>query len=191
MQTASHTPTKGTGAFRSSWRARNPRAILEALVAAHPQKEGQPDRAYEADLLLLFDAETRKEDEKAEKAGKEGPIRTIFEYWLANNYRSLKRAMADASPEVVRLRKQEAEKITQDVRAAVNAKIKSEARVMLMDLMMPNGRRLRNCTGRECTKLGSSVGRWLSLIGKSIEPTQRVGEALSEDKLHELYEAAS
>lgn len=178
-----HAPAKGTGAFRSSWRARNPRAILEEIVAANPREKGQTDREYEAALLVFFEDAARKADEST--------ISTIIEYWFTNNYRSLMRATAVEDPDAVRLRKLEAEKITQSVRSAIDAKIKATARIMLMDLMMPNGKRLRACTGRECTRLGSSVGRWLSLIGKSIGPTQRVGEALSEDKLHEFYESAS
>jgi len=182
MQTSKQIATKGTGAFRSSWRAKNPRALLEQIVADAPRQKGQTEREYEASLLAIF-------EEAARMTGGE-LISTIIEYWFTNNYRSLVRSATKSDPEVVKLRKLEAEKVQQSVREAVHKKIKAEARVMLMDMMMPNGKRLRACTGNECRKLSNSVGYWLSMIGNSIGPTQKVGEALSEDKLHEFYEAS-
>lgn len=57
------------------------------------------------------------------------------------------------------------------------------AHVVLMNLPMPNGKLLRDCTGAECSRFGG----WLAAIGKVIKPTQKVGANLSETDLQNIF----
>lgn len=53
------------------------------------------------------------------------------------------------------------------------------AKFIVLDLTMPNGKKLRDCTGHECTKLGGLF----ATIGKRVGATKTVGDVLSEEDL--------
>lgn len=61
--------------------------------------------------------------------------------------------------------------------------IKERIHVILMNLPMPNGKLLRDCTGAECVKFGG----WFATIAKNIKPTEKVGKKLTEIDLQNLY----
>jgi hypothetical protein len=162
------------GASVQSWRASTPRALLEHLVEAH----GLEDRAF---LLRKFEETARQND---------GLLSTIVEYWFTNNLNSLIAAQQRATPQNVAQVAAIREKATSEVRETVTRAVEARARLMLLDLKMANGKRLRACTGAECRALSATMGRWLAAIAKEVPAKQKVGEALTEDRLHELYEAA-
>lgn len=162
------------GATVQSWRASSPRALLERLVAVH----GFEDREQ---LLRIFEEHVR---------GNDALISTIIEYWYTNNLNSLIAAQHRAKPEEALQMASVREKANREARETVTKAIEHRARLMLLDLMMPNGKRLRACTGEECRSLSKTVGQWLVAVAKEVPAKKRVGEALSEDRLHELYEAA-
>lgn len=55
--------------------------------------------------------------------------------------------------------------------------------IILMNLPMPNGKLLRDCTGAECIRFGG----WMADVGKALKPNQKVGARLTETDLHNLY----
>ena len=57
----------------------------------------------------------------------------------------------------------------------------------LLDLMLPNGKTLRDCTGRECREMGEKVGDWLLKVSSRVKPDQLVGDALQEADVRRLY----
>jgi hypothetical protein len=54
--------------------------------------------------------------------------------------------------------------------------------VVLMDLVLPNGKKLRNATFSEC----SAAGGWFKLVATKGKLSQIVGEVLSEQDLKEI-----
>ena len=52
----------------------------------------------------------------------------------------------------------------------------------LLSMVMPNGKELRDCTGRDCKRMGG----WFARIAKRVKPTQKVGNALSEEQIQDL-----
>lgn len=60
--------------------------------------------------------------------------------------------------------------------------VKASIRVVLLDLVLPNGKALRHATGVECAKAGG----FYSEIAKHIKPTQVVDRHLSEANLQDI-----
>jgi hypothetical protein len=90
----------------------------------------------------------------------------IILYFIRNNIRSLQaRSEGRATRKLV---------------AEAKAKIVER----LLDMIMLNGKLLRDCTGADCIRLGG----WLTRVGKKVGPKQRVGEVLSEQQLRALYQ---
>ena len=54
---------------------------------------------------------------------------------------------------------------------------------MLLDLVQPNGKKLRDCTGDEC----SQAGGWLVQVGNRVGRTGIVGKQLSEAELAAIF----
>ena len=146
------------GAKIQSWRRANPRNLLMRIITQNP---GVP----ESELADAFWAEVQTDEECLK-------VITI-DYWFPNNYRSLltsnKRPRATTG---------QASKI----RSQIKAGIRKEAKRMLLDFIMPNGKMLRNCTGRDCAKFGG----WMGKIASKIKPGEVVGEKLSEDQVRKL-----
>jgi hypothetical protein len=46
---------------------------------------------------------------------------------------------------------------------------------------------LRDCTGRECAKLGGKVGAWLGRIAAKVKPGDVVGDVLDEAEVRKMY----
>jgi hypothetical protein len=80
-----------------------------------------------------------------------------------------------------------AERQDAKVKAKVRARIVEKAKMILLDLMLPNGKPLRECTGADCAKLGPAMGAWLSRIAGEVKPRQKVGDILSEESVRELF----
>lgn len=154
------------GAKRQSFHEASPRGLLMKLMGVNPNMP-------ESNLLRLF-------REKVKEATDEGDdyISPIIEYWFAPNYKSLlnlqrppaKRQAAKAA------RKAEIDEIKSTVKERI-------ARMVLLDVVLPNGKRLRDCTGKECAKAGG----WFAKIAGKVKPTEIVGKVLSETQVRSLY----
>ena len=116
-------------------------------------------------------------------------IDAIIEYWFANNYRSLiqQKEKTEVTPE------QKQEKIVADKATIEEAKaaLKTQVtRLVMLDLQVAVRRnktkRLRDCTGAECSKAGG----WLSAIAKAIKPTDIVGKTLTEAQVRKCWRTA-
>jgi CheY-like chemotaxis protein len=156
------------GATIQSWKASNPRELLAFVVNGNDGKSRD-------ELLHLFNRAVRENDEILD---------TLIEYWFNNNFKSLERLSEPSQREALKRARDEK---ASEFRAAINDAVERKARIMLMDIMMPNGKRLRACTGDECRELSKSTGRWLAAVSREMKPKQKVGEALTEDRLHELW----
>jgi hypothetical protein len=156
------------GAKRQSFRNGTPRALLRQLVEENK-------RASEKTIKKMFLGRVRDDDEM---------IDAIVEYWFANHFRKL------ASPEEIeaslQFKRQDRSSAAKVAKTAVTNKIIETAKIMLLDLTMGNGKKLRDCTGKDCAKAGG----WLTKIAAAIKPTDVVGAVLSETQVRKMWGAA-
>jgi hypothetical protein len=156
-----HVDTGITGAKRQSWKHDNPRDVLKKIIE-------QNARAAKEDLLEIF---TRAMFEKGNRA----LIETVIEYWFANNLHSLLNSDSQ-------LRGQFSRPKVSKIKEHIRERIKIAAGVVLMDMMMPNKKKLRDCSGAEC----AAVGGWLSVVAARMSPTAIVGKTFSEQDMHTI-----
>lgn len=83
--------------------------------------------------------------------------------------------------------KTERESQLQQIRTMDERRIEERAKIKLSEMLMPNGKKLQDCTGSDCTKLGNTVGPWLLKLGRRLRPRQHVGTVFSETELTEIY----
>ena len=161
MNTALHTGV--TGAKRQSWQQGNPRELLRRLMEDH--------KNWDRTRLLR---EFREQLDKSPNSY----LETIVEYWFANNYNSL---IDPREPDRIR------DKVAvTKIRTKIEEHVETKAQLILLDLMMPNGKLLRDCTGQECRSLARSVGAWLARIAKRVKLRETVGTTLTENEVREL-----
>jgi hypothetical protein len=159
-----HVDIGTTGAKRQSWYD-NPREVLRRIVEKNP--------SWSRDRLFI---EFKRIVEK-----KPTHLETIIEYWFSNNYHSLIERPDATERNRVRVEK------TEQLRAALNEKIKEHAKIVLLDMLMPNGKKLRECTGSECKILSSKIGAWLLRLSKQMKPNEFVGDVLTETQVKDFY----
>ncbi len=164
-----YTDTGLRGATGQSWRGANPRDLLRRVMNDHPGA----DRVA---LFRLF-VDKLKEDEEAEY------METIIEYWFTNNYHSLLAASGTASSATSQTAAQRTAAL-EGTKQKLRDKIDEQAKIVLLEMMLPNGKRLADCTGQEC----KSIGGWLGKVARRVEPDETIGAKLTEDDLRALYE---
>jgi hypothetical protein len=161
-----HTDLGIYGAKRQSMKKASPRDILFKLMQDYPS-------ATESDLCKRHkDAIIDDPDQ----------FDAIHAYWFANNYRSLQ-VKQTFTPDAVAKRKISAKKEISKTVAVIKTRA---VRMVLLDMTMPNGKLLRDSTGKDCAKAGG----WLAKIAKTIKPTDVVGKVLSESQIRKLWQAA-
>lgn len=157
-----HIDTGITGAKRQSWKHENPRDILISIIDEHPS-------AAKEKLLEVF---TQTVLEK----GRRGLLETIIEYWFANNLQSL--LLGDSKLKEQFSKPQRIAKLKEQIRE----RIKIAAGVVLLDMILPNKKRLRDCSGAEC----AAVGGWLSVVATKMSPSDIVGKKFSEQDVRAM-----
>lgn len=159
--------TKGkTGAKRQSWEGATPRSILVEISEANSGLNREA-------LFKLF------EEEVLNHPNKDNLIQIIMIYWFNNNYNSLK---DDRFDKPVKLRIVDPEEIRRHAELVVEKVVEEKVKKLLLELPMPNGKRLRECTGKDCRAMGS----WMGKIGERIKPTDIVGQVLSEAEVRKI-----
>lgn len=158
------------GAKIQSFRSGNPRDLLRRIIEEDPS-------ASKVELLKACRDEIIKDEDMVD---------AVIEYWFSNNYHSLigqKSTTCDAQ--------QKRRQSISEVATNIKERIEERAQMLLLDMILPNGKALRDCTGRECANLGNRIGQWLKRVSAEIRPTQRVGDALSEERVRQLYQMRS
>lgn len=148
------------GAKRQTWKRASPRDLLKRLM-------DENGRASEQAIQRKFTVAVRDDEDY---------IDAIIEYWFANNYRSL----VHKQPQVTQAARAEHAALAEVIKEKIKV---AAARMVLLDMVLPNGKPLRDSTGKDCAKAGG----WLSKIAAEIKPTQKVGEALSEAEVQKLF----
>jgi hypothetical protein len=157
------------GAKRPTWRTVNPRALLKTTILANKN-------ASNTELRELYWKEV--EDDK-------NHLRAIVESFLDNNMRSMMmpvpaaRSPAKSSNGASVAKTEAVAKIKQKLQERVNY----EAKIALLELVMPNNKVLGDCTGPECKKFGG----WFANLAKRVPRNKTVAQTLSEEQVRKLY----
>jgi hypothetical protein len=133
------------GAKRQSFKRDNPRDLLKRLVEENPH-------ASEQELLTLF-SETVESDRTHDYMG------VIIEYWFTNNYHSLtggRRRAAARAPAAAHVAAAPA--------AGLRMRTLKHLKLKLLELRMPNGKALAECTGSDCKRIGG----WCSKLATKV-----------------------
>jgi hypothetical protein len=144
---------KSHGAFLQTLQHASPRALLSQLIADNPAADD--DR-----LLSLFTSEV---------IDKQDYLETIIEYWFINNMRAFRSRDYLNSPQ----RSEEFHTHKQRIMSQIS----------LLNLTMPNGKRLAGCSGAEC----AAVGGWLARVAERVPEGRLVGSVFSERQIQRLY----
>lgn len=118
---------------------------------------------------------------------------TAFLYWFDNHYRHLLNDYPEPGELIdkrterrVTLRSLE-QATTANLTHLVDQAVEKKAEIMLLSWVLPNGKALRDCTGRECRQMSGRVGGWLRKVSDRVKPTQIVGNVLQEADVRKLY----
>jgi len=146
------------GAKRQTWTEGSPRNVLLKLKKKYPQHSTE----NLAELLADWAQNHRK------------GLLAICIYWTQRNLISLEKHQqtAEEKKQLNKLINKNAKKYKTQIR-----------KVVLMDLIMPNGKLLRDCTGTQCIRFGG----WFTCIGKKVGGKSTVGSKLSETDLWKFY----
>jgi len=155
-----------TGAKRATWRDVNPRELLQRIINENPGDDEAAWRemfwaAVQRDQLYLY---------------------AVCSYWLDNNIRSITKR---DYPSQVRLPLKERESQIEQVKQNIVRRVEQEAKLLLLGMMTPCGKILRECTGAECGRMGG----WYSRLASVVAPKRKVGATLSEGQLQDLWKA--
>jgi len=149
------------GAKRQTWSGTSPRSLLLKL------HEANPDISDENLAELMLD-NVRADDDL---------LHPILIYWVRLN----RRALGAPTP-----RRRTNKRSNRATIAATTAAIKSRVPMVFLEMMTPAGKKLADCTGKECLRFGGLF----AAIGKAVKPTEKVGKVLSERDIAALWRKA-
>jgi hypothetical protein len=152
------------GAFRATWRKVQPRLLLERLVNENPD-------ANEEKIHLMFWQEIEEDKDY---------LRACVEYWLDNNYASILRPKSKEAFERNHSVKRD------EVKKKIKQRVQQEVYVALLELEMPNGKPLGDCTGRDCKKFNN----WFATLAGKVPANKLVRDVLSENEIYKVWQAS-
>jgi len=161
-----HVDEGGTqGAKRARWRELNPWKFMREVAEDFPDADRE-------ELWPIFWNELSKQH-----AGLEGTyFEAIARYFFDNAFNALKGPVMSGRGGYKRSgRKTPSENITEEM-------VESRA-LMLLNLTMPNGKHLGDCTGPECRRFGG----WFRELAKCVPKGKTVSQALTETKARRLW----
>jgi len=151
------------GAKRATWREANPRKRLVKIIE---NNDGADEKIWREE----FWEEIKKD--RSEK----GDLRACIEYWLDLNINALtgrstrKKSRSKAARQQLQA---EVDEIRQEIRTSL----------MFLNLVCPNGKQLRHCTGADCKKFGG----WYLTLAKHVPAKKEVGTQLTEQQVGEIW----
>ena len=146
------------GAKRARWREVNPWKLLREIA------EGLPNGEKE-ELWAAFWREAQDADDYLE---------AIARYFFDNAFLSLKKDQDGTAKHHKGKPKKE----------SLESEVETRA-LMLLQMMMPNGKQLGDCTGPDCRRFGG----WLRGLAKLVPAGKTVGQSLTEAKVRRLWVA--
>ena len=83
---------------------------------------------------------------------------------------------------------EEAKVKAEETEAKVKASVEAIKARVLLDLVQPNGKMLRDCTGAEVRELEAQMPAWFKAIATKVKPKEIVGAVLSEADVRNLWD---
>jgi hypothetical protein len=157
------------GAYRQTWRKGSPRSLLQALISKNT-------KASEKEIHQKFWLEIEDDKEL---------LRACVEYWLDHNYRSLIQGVERSSVKQTAERAKERAENVAAATSKLKARIEFEAKRVLLDWIMPNNKKLADCTGAECRQFGG----WLTALGKKLPANRTVSQVFNEEQLQKIFQS--
>jgi hypothetical protein len=115
-------------------------------------------------------------------------VQNVLGAWVQEEEREQRRAERQAERQSKAAeRRVLAEQTKADVEEHIQEEAQKEAAKLLLDLPMPNGKRLRDCTGDDCRHFGG----WFLALATKVGPTNLVGDVLSEQEVFQTYKEAA
>jgi hypothetical protein len=153
-----HMETPGVrGHTRSTWRDETHlRGVLLRLISEHPD-------ASREELEALYLAKTEMVPALVEEA-----LRRAFDNDLDQIRKPPRRRPRPSAADV------------EAAKAAVDETVERIKEVVLLDLVQPNGKKLRDCTGADVRAFEAQMPSWFKAIAAKVKPEEIVGEILSE-----------
>lgn len=163
------------GAQRQSWRSNNPREMLYKAVIENPNST----------------EEELSEELWHKTSNKLAIMRVYFDYWFANNYRSLVNLKngKETKKQQIEESKLLRARLAAESKNIVSAAIKNKASIYLMKMILPNGKELGDTLGAELKTIAPHIGDWLVRVSKLVENEKMVRECVSEKRLKIMYES--
>jgi hypothetical protein len=155
-----------SSAKRATWRETDTRPLLQKLIAANPGVDN-------VTLFKLFWNEI--EDDKDH-------LRSIAQYWFDLALLALQR-----KPHRTKPRAQEQREHVETVKEGIKQRIEHEAKVVLLQLLMPNGKTLGECSGQDCRRFGG----WFTILARKVPAGKLVADTLSEKQVYQIWTTAS
>lgn len=156
------TSTAVYAATRQSWTDHNYRELLKHILTYNPNI----DRAESFAFFL----------EAISKPVNKRYRQSALEYAHDNAYDALTRIQRLPAKEV------RAERAA-TVQATAHRIVEAAKSLVMLDLLLPTGKTLRESTGKDCTKAGG----WFSKLARKVRPNQIVGRVLSEAEVRKLF----
>lgn len=151
---AMHADTSRVGAsFLSKRSADNPRELLVKLFEDNPA-------ASKDDLFKLF-TDAIEDDP--------GYLRAVKWYFFVNMYEYATRPERPSGGPRSAAKREATQQVTQAI----------IQQIVVLDLTMPNGKPMKECSGAEMLRFGARYQK----IGERVGKTKNVGEVLSEDQV--------
>ena len=182
MQHPENYPNTQRGATRETRRTPSTRAILKAWMDEidNPHSNDERSKLLKQFLEFMHSAKGKQH------------LDAVAEYWFTNHFRALLADYPEPGESVAwgfvqkqaaqTIREQNTAELTQRVSSAIKAKA-----MVLLDLVMTNGKALRDCTGKDLRQMPKMDGLVQRLIER-VKPTQKVGDVLKESDVQKLYQ---
>jgi len=161
--------------------------MQEITTNKSSDRKSLADAKSPSDLLLRihhrFPGETKEQNRERfieRSLENDDILREVLASWHSLNYRSLmggkpSRPTTPKSPEDKAKQDEAVQQIAETAKANLT-------KIVLLDLVQPNGKKLRDCTGAYCAK----VGGWLTNIAIATPRTSLVGSVLSEEEVESI-----
>jgi hypothetical protein len=72
-------------------------------------------------------------------------------------------------------------------KAEVAAAVERVKEIVLLEWIMPNGKAIGDCTGKEVKQFGDKVAPWLAKVAAKVKPDERVRDVLNEADVRKMW----
>jgi hypothetical protein len=152
------------------------RISADPIVAVFIQQ--YPNAGYDEIAKLVFTEVVNDHD----------TLRVIVKEWTHNVYNNIKAYAKRGDHKHKRMKEKQQEQTSraEDVKAKAKEHVRKVREIIVMDILLPIGKTVREATGAECKAAG---GLFLRIAAK-VKPNQIVGKVLSDEQAQALWEKA-